>query len=178
MITKEQEIILAHTRDKVRALFAEKQPIAHDADHSERVEKWIRSILWGEYKYNKEVHFLSRMAAWLHDIGRTKGNKNHWDHSYVILLEWFKKDDVLSELSTKRKRRLLYAVVNHWNDEANDFPEAFILRDADKLECFGESRIRRLREFYGDDEEILLFHFRFNYQLAAQLKTKTARRIL
>jgi len=177
MLRKKAQCLI-RMKNKVIALFAENSPAAHDIGHISRVVKWTRIIARSEYPQDEEIRFLSRMAGWPHDTGRTVSDENHWDYSGDILLDWFKEDSFLSSLSVQHKERILYAVVNHWNDEANDFPEAIILRDADKLDSFGEIGVKRLVEYHHGNEEKIMRGLRLHYQMKADLKTKTARSIM
>ena len=44
-------------------------------------------------------------------------------------------------LKKAEKLVVLYAVRYHWNDAADKYKEAIILRDADKLDIYGVKRI-------------------------------------
>lgn len=174
---KDQKNILEYTRSKIENLFKNYSVPAHGLGHVLRVEKWAKIIANKE----KSDSFLSQMAALFHDIGRIKegkvGNEKHHELSYLMCQKWFKEDEVLKKLSKDEKLEILYAVRYHWNDGADKYFSAVILRDADKLDALGKSGLQRALLFYENREQELLTHFRYVYGYGYELKTKTAQRI-
>jgi len=176
MYTKSQ--ILKHTEHKVKELFRDTPVSAHNFDHISRVHGWAKIIATAE---GADV-FLCEMSAWLHDAGRTreivpKENREHHELSYQLCREWFRNDPVYCGLSKKEKIIILYAVRYHWNNAADKYPEAIILRDADKLDGYGVIGIKRAMEFFGRDSEALEMSLRLQYMNAYWIRTKTARKI-
>ena len=172
--------IVKYTKEKVKDLFENYPVAAHGIDHITRVRDWTVQIA----KQEKVDIFLSEMAAWLHDIGRTRENKRelhstaHHELSYQMCREWFKTDPILKRISRKEKLILLYAVRYHWNNAADKYPEAVVLRDADKLDVFGNVGVQRAYQFWGkNDKDSLLRAFRIASGDALWFETKTARNI-
>lgn len=170
--------ILKYTKNKVKELFTCHKLAGHGFDHIERVHGWIVKIARGE----KVDLFLCELSAWLHDVGRTAFQDqatafSHQEASYEMCREWFRHDPVLKQLSKKDKLVILYSVRYHWNDMANKYRVAWILRDADKIDLFGKQIIKRTQEVYKDDraENQAL---RLVFQSYFFIKTKTAKRII
>lgn len=180
MYTPEQQKIIHHTKQKIKTLFATHPIKAHGFDHAWRVSKWAAIIANAE----KEDVFLAEMSAWLHDIGRTTepllGNtKKHYELSYDICRQWFKKDAIFFDaLSVKEKLTILYAVRYHWNDAADKYKTAWILRDADKLDSFGAIGVKRTIDFYNKDEQAIMHDLRLRYEMLHNLRSKKARQIM
>ncbi len=171
--------MLIYACKKVTDLFdSQDEPAGHGLDHIKCVVKWARVIALSEHPGDEEVLFLSQMAAWFHDVGRTISDESHWKKSGIIVTDWFQNDIFLSRMPLAYKERILYAVVNHWNDAADDYPEAIILRDADKLDAFGEKGLQRLMDYHNGDENKVLRGLRFCYQIAACVRTKKAKAIM
>lgn len=167
--------ILKYTRKKVKKLFEENPVPAHGFDHIERVRNFALKIA----KSEKCDIFLSEMAAWLHDIGRTQekipsATRAHHELSYILCREWFRNDSVLNNLSKKEKIILLYSVRYHWNDAADKYKVAIVLRDADKLDALGKMGVARNIEFFKGNEEGLMNQVRFFPDIINNLKTKIA----
>lgn len=175
--TKAQLRLLRHVKAKVKRLFVETPVRAHGYDHTSRVVAWAKQIARGEKARNP---FLCELAAWLHDIGRVKEEKlsgsNHEHHelSYQLLRQWFKDDREFDLLTRAEKIELLYAVRYHWNHAARKYDTAWILRDADKLDGFGNAGVKRGEEVFSGDEEGLNQNFRFQYSNYLQLETRCA----
>lgn len=180
MYTKQEKQVIAYTRNKVRALFADYPVPAHGIDHVARVVAWAKIIATKE----KVDVFVSEMSAWLHDIGRTlEGHTNliseHHELSYDLCRKWFKEDVFLRDNLTKQQKLvILYSVRYHWNDAADKYPEAWILRDADKMDTFGTIGVKRACHFCIGDDKKLEFDLRGRYNNFYWLKTKTARKIV
>lgn len=181
MYNKKQQNLLKHTIAKVRALFANYPSPAHGIKHSEGVVAYIIEIA---KKEKARAPYLCELAAWLHDIGRTRdeghgiANRKHHEFSYEILREWFRDDREFDKLTKAEKKELLYSVRYHWNNAANQYDTAWILRDADKLDGFGARGLKRIIENAGGDKETISTNFRLVYDCVYWLKTKTARDIL
>jgi len=179
-MNKEQKKLLNYTAEKVNNLFTIFNVSAHGVDHIKRVVKWTQILLKGEKVKNS---YLCLMAAWLHDIGRTleKGERgfgrDHHELSYVLLKNWFKEDRNFDLLRHQEKIELLYAVRYHWNDYADDYDTAWILRDADKLDTFGNIGVKRAGEFYGFLNEKIEMSLRLNFATQYFFHSKTAKEI-
>lgn len=179
MPSRYQRQIIKHTREKVRVLFQKHPSKGHDFAHTKRVRGWAVKIARGE----KADMFLCEMSAWLHDIGRVKEkvvstDRSHHEWSYAMCREWFRNDKILSSLSRPQKLAVLYAVRYHWNNAADKYKIASILRDADKLDLFGKTGVRRLIKTFGDNDDRLGMALRLSGDCLLWLKTKTAKRIL
>lgn len=177
----EQAQLVTHVRTKVAALFAEKPVPAHNFDHSERVAENIFLIAQGE---GYEDLYLAELAGLLHDIGRvahhydpSKTYMGHHELSYVLLQEWFHKDNVFDVLTDDQKKQLLYSVRYHYNNAADEYELAYILRDADKIDMLGDIGIKRTHEFMNTESEIEM-DIRMKYDSFYWVKTDTAKRII
>lgn len=186
MYTNQQKEILDHTITKVQNLFEKYPSKGHNFDHAEATAKWAKEVAIGE---NAQSVFLCELAGYLHDVGRAaeshdlgytieSGEKAHHELSYLMLLDWFKNDKMLQQLSPEQKTEILYAIRNHWNNVADKYDTAWILRDADKLDLFGERGITRNEESHGDNQAHLNRAFRYIYDCYYWMKTATARRII
>lgn len=178
----EQAEFLNHVRTKVAALFEASPVPAHNLDHAERVAENIIEIAKGEgYK----DLFLAEITALVHDIGRVphhhdsaKQKTSHHELSYVMLQEWMNQDSAFDILTDEEKKMILYAVRYHWNNGADDYPLAWLLRDADKLDMLGEYGLERSKEYAGYDEEKFQFDIRMKYDSVYWVHTATARKIM
>ncbi|MDO8499622.1 MAG: HD domain-containing protein [bacterium] len=174
MLSKPEQEILAYTQIKVKKLFANYDTPAHGIDHVLRVAAWAALISRKE----KADEFICRMAGLLHDVGRIKeaherqGHKHH-DMSYALCREFFRNDPVLKILPRRQKIELLYGVRYHWNNAADKYFSAVILRDADKLDCLGRIGLQRGLEFNKTDDELLQM-FRYIPANIYYLGTQTA----
>ncbi len=180
MYTQNQKIIIAHTQAKVKALFLAHPIKAHGFDHVYRVANWAVQIAKGE---NANI-FLCEMAGLLHDIGRTQekggpamSGATHHELSYEMLREWFLEDNFFNTLTKKEKIILLYSARYHWNNVADKYDVAWILRDADKMDGFGKIGLFRIKEVYRGDIESADLALRLLFDSYFWLKTKTARKI-
>ena len=176
MYNKIQQKIAAHARERVKNLFRNHPVPAHNFDHIFRVRNWSVKLAAAE---GADV-FLCELAAWLHDIGRTEersGGPCHHELSYKMCRWWFRQDMVFKYLSNIEKLIILYAVRNHWNDMANKYDVAWILRDADKLDGYGRAGVKRALEG-SHDNSIVHFDLRLCIYTLSYLKSKTARKIL
>ncbi len=176
MYTKKQQEILKYTRIKVAEFLAHNQMEGHGIEHVTRVANWAVQVAKGE----KANVFLCELAGWLHDVGRARehegdSNKRHHELSYKICQEWFRNDVLLSELSKKEKIILLYSIRYHWNNVADKYFEAIILRDADKLDLFGKIGLDRAARYLKNNREKIMLHMRFRADDMFWLRTKTAR---
>lgn len=179
MYTKEQQKLLNYTRKKVQDLFRKYPTPAHGFDHAERVAKNARKIAAAE---KARGVFLCELSAWLHDIGRVtehyaKGNKkSHHELSYEMLRGWFKKDRMFDMLTKPQKLELLYAVRYHWNNVADKYDTAWILRDADKLDILGKVGLERSKVFYAGDDQKLNMGLRYAVETLYWFHTRTAQK--
>ena len=176
---QKQKRIIAHVRAKVKALFVAHPIKAHGFDHAQRVSKWAVIIATAE----KDNIFLAEMSAWLHDIGRATehlpGNtKQHQELSYDMCRRWFREDKVFDLLSKQEKLTIFYAVRYHWNEAADKYHVAWILRDADKLDAFGAIGLKRSISFFNNDENVIMYNLRLHYEMAHNLRSKKARQIM
>lgn len=182
MYTETEQKILEHTIHKVQELFTKYPVPAHSFDHAETVAKFARQIAVQE---KARSIFLCELAGYLHDIGHASEKyglgyeKNtHHELSYYLLSDWFKDDEIFSELTAEQKKELLYSVRNHWNNCADTYDTAWILRDADKLHLFGEKGLARQLEYNAPDEKKISLSLRFAFESYYWFKTKTARQII
>jgi len=177
MLTVKQKKVLKYTENKVRELFVHYDAPAHGLDHVERVHYWINILA----KKEKAGIFLCNMVALLHDIGRTREKKDlrpHAEISYDMCREWFKDDAVFNDLTKQEKIEILYAIRYHWNDAADKYITADLLRDADKMDTFGKIGVKRAIEYWQLDEKGLKDALRMIPNNLYWLKTKTAQRIV
>lgn len=179
-MTKTELKILAYTKAKVRALFRAHPAPAHNFDHAERVFAHARKIAQAE---ETDV-FLCGLAALLHDVGRTREHavkvrqpNTHHELSYQMCRVWFRTDLVLKQLTKQQKIILLYTIRYHWNNAADKYFEAVVLRDADKLDALGKHGIKRTQEVFRRDHKRLLRDFRYKYDLFYWLVTGAAQQI-
>ena len=181
--TKKEKILVDHTRKKVEAFFKTGKDKAHGIDHVNRVTAWAVEI--GKKERARSV-CMCEMGALLHDIGRVPESKlrgkkawrKHHELSYTVLKDWFKKDRVFDALRKKQKIELLYTVRYHWNNAANRFDTAWIVRDADKLDMIGKEGLKRALEFFKNDEAGLNQNMRNIYDSYCWIRTSTARKIV
>lgn len=177
---RSDKALLAYTIRKVKDFFIDSPARAHGYDHAVRVQKWAREIARGE----KANVFLAEMAAILHDVGRAleeHGNKGvrHHELSYRLLRQWFRKDPVFRDgLSKEEKIILLYAIRNHWNNVADEYDIAVILRDADKFDSFGAVGVKRSWVWVKGNKNLMNLDLRFKYDCHYWIVTKTGRKIL
>ncbi|SRR3989339_1086251 len=179
--TREQKQLIAYSRQKVESAFTKRPSRAHGIDHVGRVAAWAREIAGAE---KARSVFICELAAWFHDIGRAfeekldANNRGHAEISYRVLSNWFRDDRHFDILTRAQKLELLYSVRYHWNDEANKYDTAWILRDADKLDCYGVVGVKRLRSAfdYGTEEWNLVMRCMFANSL--RMRSKTACKII
>ncbi len=177
MYNKIQQQVVSHVRERVRILFKNYPVPAHGFDHVSRVRNWAVKIA----KAESVNVFLCELAAWFHDIGRVeekKRQKPHHEVSYEMCREWFKTDRVFDLMTAEEKLIILYAVRYHWNDMANQYDVAWILRDADKLDGFGIVGVRRAQETCHGDFSILSRELRFCANNLLYLRTKIAKKMM
>jgi uncharacterized protein len=177
-MTKNQ--IIRYTKNKVKELFKNYPVPAHGFNHVKQVRDWAIKLARAE----QANLFLCEMSAWLHDVGRTLEKERdgetslHHELSYNICQEWFKKDSILKKLPQEDKIAILYSVRYHWNNAADKFASAIILRDADKLDLFGYRGLKRAKQYWGaGNTRALLKATRYVFSDAFFLHTKTARAI-
>lgn len=179
--TKEQAELLNYVKEKLKKAFSKRLVPAHGLDHIERVAGWCKEIALGE---KAKSPFLCELAGWLHDVGRAfednpgEYSLKHHKLSYNILRDWFKTDRNFDCLTDEEKLELLYTVLYHWNNEANKYDTAWIVRDADKLDGFGEVGMARFWEIYKDDEESYDQALRNDYDCLVHVRTNTAKKII
>ena len=175
----ERGALLSFLENKVDKLFQDFPVPAHGIDHIKRVADWAVLIA----KDGKCDEFLAKIAGLLHDIGRVAEFNNnpdklrHHELSYILAKEWFNQDREFDILSEEEKEEILYAVRYHWDDTAEDYPLANILRDADKLDMYGDIGVKRACEFHkaflNAKENI-----KRNLGLVSNIKTKIAKKII
>lgn len=180
MYTKKEKELVSYTRNKVRELFANYPAPAHGFDHVVRVTDLVKLIAAKE----KVDLFLAELSGWLHDIGRTLETganlmSGHHELSYELCQKWFKEDEVLRDGLTKQQKLIiLYSIRYHWNNAAEKYPEAWVLRDADKIDALGLTGIKRLQKFCAGDMKKVDFGLRLFYDNFYWLKTKAAKDIV
>lgn len=179
MYSKKQQELILQVKNKVVSFMGNNPAEGHGADHVARVANWAVQIARKE----KANVFLCEMAALLHDVGRAIEdienmgglNKRHHELSYEICQDWFRNDPIFSVLTNKEKLILLYSVRYHWNNAADKYQEAIILRDADKMDLFGKIGLDRNERFLNYDREKIMLHMRFRTDDMFWIRTKTAR---
>lgn len=176
-MNKREKEIYTYTYKKVKVWLKERPAPGHDFGHAERVARFAARLARAE---GGNI-FLATLSGLLHDIGRAVERefpqKTHHELSYDLCREWFKADSVLKTLSRAEKFTLLYAVRNHWNNFADDFWEAILLRDADKLDLFGPVFLVRSKQHRNSNWDRIQRDFRLVYDCWYWLRTKTAIKI-
>lgn len=179
MYTSPQQTLLDFINQKVKNFFAEFPVTVHGFDHAERVAQAAKYIAQQE---GLRSPFLCELAGVVHDIGRVPEKYNnpqtkiHHELSYELLKKWFQEDRIFDILSTGEKIELLYAVRSHWCDGADEYQSAIILRDADKLDMFGERGLKRIGEWCDHDPARMERDLRMVYYCFYWLRTRTARK--
>jgi len=180
MYTPEQQSFLNFVTQKVKKLFADFPVPAHSFDHAEAVGKYAREIA----ELEKANIWLCELAGILHDIGRvpevyTRGNTlRHHEHSYLLLKEWFKEYAEFDILKKEEKIELLYALRYHWNDVADDYETAWVLRDADKIDLLGLHGVHRSQEWCNHIKKDVGVDYRLKYHCWYWMHTETARKMV
>ena len=85
---------------------------------------------------------------------------------------------VFLNLNDDEKKELLYAVRYHWNNVADDYDTAWILRDADKLDIFGKQGLDRAWGLMKDDDKRWNQHLRNMLDYYTYIHTNTAKEIV
>lgn len=177
MLTRLQQQLILYTEKKVQNFFLHNPAPAHEFDHSERVRAWAVIIA----KSEKANIFLSELSALVHDIGRTMEKKNpgvrHHELSYEMLQQWFRSDRAFDVLTRSEKLNILYSVRYHWNNAADKYLEAIVLRDADKIDALGKIGLRRSME-YRKSADLVMSDLRLRPDMFYWLQTKKARQIV
>lgn len=180
MYTNQQQEIIKYTQAKVFSYMGENPVAGHGCDHAMRVATWAVQIA----KKEKANIFLSELSGLLHDVGRAVesldelviAKKRHHELSYEICQDWFRNDEMLKKLSKQEKNILLYSIRYHWNNVADKYLEAIILRDADKMDLFGKIGVERTEKFFNYDREKIMSQMRFRADDMFWIRTATARR--
>ena len=183
LYTKQQQQFLKAVSHKVEQFFAIQPEVGgHEFDHARRVAAYARQIAAAEQARSP---WLCEMAGLLHDIGRVTEffskhgkTKSHHEWSYLMLREWFREEHLFDRLTDAEKRELLYVVRYHWNNEADKYDTAWILRDADKLDALGTVGLKRAADFYGNDEKLWNIGLRFTHEMTMWIRTPTTKRIM
>lgn len=176
--TSEQQVI-DHAYTKVEALFKEFPAPAHGLDHAKRVAEWSKEIAVAE----GEDVFMAELCGLLHDVGRATefhnnpDKKRHHELSYDLLRVWFREDKLLKSLTDNQKMEVLYALRWHWNDVADEYESAIILRDADKLDSFGHIGLERTFKFCAHTPIDVNTDLRFRYQFVYWLRKDSTKKI-
>ncbi|OGH92257.1 MAG: hypothetical protein A2534_05045 [Candidatus Magasanikbacteria bacterium RIFOXYD2_FULL_39_9] len=177
MYTKEQKSIIKHTESKVRDFLKSNPAPSHDYGHADRVRLFAIRLA----KAHGGNIFLSALSGLLHDIGRADEQKfpgiTHHEISYELCRQWFRADPMYSSLSRQEKTIILYSIRNHWNNFADKYWEAVILRDADKLDLFGPILWTREKQNPSADWKKIQNDIRLIYDDFYWLRTPTAKRI-
>lgn len=180
MYTSEQQAFLEYVTQKVKSLFAEFPAPGHDFLHASNVGGYAKEVATKE---NARTVFLCELAGILHDIGRAPEHHNpsntlrHHELSYNMLREWFREDSRFDFLTREEKLELLYVVRYHWNDAADEYDTAWILRDADKLDLLGLHGMERSKIFRGDDKKAFGLDCRLAYCSWYWIRSTAARKI-
>lgn len=190
MYSKTEQKILEHTIGKVKELFDTYPVPAHSFPHAQAVGEYAKTIATRE---NAHSVFMCELAGYLHDIGRVpesydlgyvtdpidQNEKGHHELSYLLFKDWLQEDEILRDgLTPAQKNELLYSIRNHWNNFADRYDTAWILRDADKLDLFGERGLARQLEHNAPDETRISRSIRYSFDNYFWLRTKTAKQIV
>jgi len=180
--TQQQRHLLEYAQKKLADFLKQGFVAGHDMDHALHVAR--DSALIAEREGFENV-FLAELAGLLHDVGRvpehvdeSKKGIRHHELSYQVMKEWFKEDREFDLLIDSEKIQLLYAVRNHWNNVADDYELAWILRDADKLDLLGIRGIERTLEFTQKEEDKIDMDMRLKYHSFHFVHTDTARKLI
>ena len=177
MDTKKQQSIIKHTEQKVRDFLKFHPAPGHDYNHADRVRKFAVRLA----RAHGGTIFFCALSGLLHDIGRANENHSHntthHEVSYELCRKWFREDPAYSVLSNKEKIIILYSIRNHWNNFADKYQEAIILRDADKLDLFGPVLSQREKQHRHRSFEKIQLDIRLVYDDFYWLRTDTAKRI-
>lgn len=179
--TVEQAEFMNHVQQKVAAFFDAYPVTAHGFEHVSRVARHAQDIALHE---SPKDTFLAELAGWLHDIGRVPEHfhnplmKTHHELSYDLIKEWMREDVKFYMLSDAEKLELLYSVRYHWNNAADKYFSAVILRDADKLDALGKIGLERGIAYAEHDEEKINLNLRFTYDIAYHIQTARAKQII
>jgi len=178
--SQKQQDLLDFTSQRVRDLFESFPAPAHGIEHAQRVAMRIKDIAEQE----GEDVFFCELLGWLHDVGRAAEfhnnpeNKQHQELSYDLLRVWFREVDQFQVLSESQKLELLYGIRWHWNDRADGYKTAIILRDADKLDAMGRIGLDRIYEFCAHVPTLSVqTDLRFRYHMKDFIRTKAAQEI-
>ncbi len=180
MYSKEQKDIIKYTRAKVLSHMGQSPVDGHGVDHAIRVATWAVEIA----KKEKANVYLCEIAGLLHDVGRALEGidndggfkKRHHELSYEICQDWFRNDEAFTMLSKQEKLIILYSIRYHWNNVADKYLEAIVLRDADKMDLFGKIGIVRTEKYLNYDREKIMLHMRFRTDDMFWIRTETARK--
>lgn len=106
--------------------------------HSMRVYSYVLEIIESERDNLKEDEILLiKLAAVLHDIGKSEGKKGHAAKSVEVVKEWLKNNPLLGN-EIKDLDRLYKVIANHSNKGVFDEDLcSSILKDADILDEIG-----------------------------------------
>ncbi|KKU12120.1 MAG: hypothetical protein UX17_C0056G0006 [Parcubacteria group bacterium GW2011_GWC2_45_7] len=168
------------TENKARSFMADFTVPAHGIEHICRVRDWAVKIAREE----GQDEFLAEIVAFLHDIGRVPEFKNnpelrHHELSYRLAQEWFAQYREFDLLTLQEKEEVLYVVRYHWDDTAEKYPLANILRDADKLDMYGEIGLKRAVEFHRKSgREDIKKNIEANLAMVSRIKTATAKKVI
>ena len=179
MLEQDKADFLNYVRQKVEKIFNDFPVPGHGMDHINRVVEWAIEIAKQE---NCDV-FYAELAAFLHDIGHVAEHQNnpaqlkHHELSYILAKEWFEQDREFDVLTQEEKDMILYAIRNHWDDTAEKYELANVLRDADKLDMYGDIGVQRAVDYYKTPQAISN-NIKQNLLAVNRVKTKTAKRII
>ena len=132
--------ILLQVHDEVRQRFMLIDDLAHGWEHVSRVYTLARYIAERE----GANHFITAMAALMHDLGRTAGQDgtdHHADLSMALATEILNRYQV----SPQVQKNILHAIIAHSFSRGvkPETLEAGIVRDADRLDALGAIGIMR-----------------------------------
>lgn len=177
MFTKKQQSLIKHTENKVRDFLKSHPAPGHDYNHADRVRRFAIRLA----RAHGGNIFLCALGGLLHDIGRANEHKfpnaTHHEVSYELCRKWFRTDPAYAVLSNREKIIILYSIRNHWNNFADKYQEAVILRDADKLDLFGPVLLEREKQHHHSDWKRIQNDIRLVYDDFYWLRTTTAKRI-
>ena len=121
----------------------------HNLKHTERVVKSTKELL-DAHSLSTEENEILLVAAWLHDIGYTKGTKNHEENSCLIAKDFLKAEGY-NELNIKKVLDNIKATKRY--HQPKNLSE-MIIRDADSSH-FGQKSYWETSDYLREELSLL-----------------------
>ncbi len=121
----------------------------HNLRHTERVVKSTKELL-DAHSLSKEESEALLLAAWLHDIGYTRGTSNHEENSCIMTSEFLGKEEYDKE-QTQKVLNYINATKRYY--EPQNLAEK-IIRDADSSH-FGQKSYSETSGFLREELSLL-----------------------